>query len=176
MKARDTDIKGVAEQFGVADPPQVALIRWTSQLDWGATMAQCLQDAGFNVVGAGFALVAPNGIGPSQLSAYGLAYYTCNAEYSMNPQYEQQYTADQWGLKYDYDVQWVVPCVALFGVTASQPPTRETYIQQGLQQHYTTWSPWSEADKVISNKPWSDQKTFFETCPADPPNQYMWGS
>jgi len=175
MKARDKVLASDAAGFNVSDPPDVALIRWTTKLDWGSTMAQCLQDAGFNIVGAGFGISAPDGIGPSQLSAYDLAFYTCDAQYTVNPQYQRPLNAAQWGLTYDYDVEWMVPCVAAFGVTASQPPTRETFVAQGLQQGYVTWEPWSEGQAVYSNKPWAQQKAFMDTCPADPPSQYLWG-
>jgi len=176
MAQREDSLKSQAKQFGLTDPPDVTLIRWTSRLDWGATIAKCLQDAGFNVVGSGAMMYAPDGIGPAQASAYYLADYTCNAEYSMNPRYKQTYTASQWGMQYDYYVQWFVPCMASFGVVASTPPTRDTFIAQGLQSGTPAWGPWSEGQRVYSERSWEEYSAFLTTCPADPPVEYMWGS
>jgi len=175
MALRDESAKSFAQSLDIVDPPVVALVRWTSQFDWGPTIAQCLQDAGFNIVGAANGISAPDGIGAAQSSAFNLAYYTCFAEYSMNPTFNQTYTADQWGLQYDYDVEWLVPCLAAFGVTVSQPPTRQTFIAQGLQAGFPTWSPGSEADLAYQAKSWDENAAMIQTCPFDPPNEYMWG-
>ena len=99
----------------------------------------------------------------------------CDAKYSLNPKVSLPLNSDQWGLWYDYDVQWLVPCLAALGFTASQPPSRETFIAQGLQNGSPVWMPWSEADYVFSQRPWDEQVVFIQTCPADPPEQYMWG-
>ena len=175
MTQRAAQLKKEASNEGVIDPPVVDLVRWTSYLDWGQTVATCLQEAGFNVEGVGGNLTYPDGIAPSQESAFGLALYVCDSKYTLNPTYSQTLTADQWGLWYDYDVEWLVPCVAAFGVTASQPPSRDTFIAQGLQQGYPTWDTWGEAQAVYSAKPWQEEVAFMETCPYSPPNQYLWG-
>jgi len=168
--------KFLAEQvksYQLVDPPTVALVRWTSYVDWGQTMAQCLQDAGFNIVGAGDSLSAPDGIGPAQMSAYNLAFYTCESMYSLNPRYTQPITADQLGLWYDYSVQWLVPCLASMGYTTTPPPTREAFIAEGLLQN-PNWNPSSQANQAAVHS-LQQQMLITETCPPNPPNEYMWG-
>jgi len=175
MEQRADDLKSEASIDGLVDPPVVDLVRWTSYFDWGQTVAQCLRDAGFNARGAGGVISYPDGIPASQNMAFSLAFYVCNSKYSLNPTYSQTLTADQWGLSYDYDVEWLVPCLAAFGVTASDPPTRETFIATALQQGSPTWMPWSEGQRVYSEKTWQEEMNFMETCPADPPNEFLWG-
>ena len=66
---REKYLNSEATGLGLIDPPKVDLIRWTSQADWGSTMAQCLQDAGFNAEGAGEIITYPDGISDAQKSA-----------------------------------------------------------------------------------------------------------
>jgi len=160
--------------YGLTDAPQVALIRWTSHADWGQMMAQCLQDAGFNVQGAGSTILFPDGVGPAQQSALNLASYVCDSKYSMHPKYTQPFTADQFGVWYDYDVEWLVPCLATLGVTVSTAPTRETFIAQGLQNGSPDWDPFGEAGAEFSAS-WQKDLLLNQTCPAYPSPQYMWG-
>lgn len=175
MKMRADYLKTLVKGNSIVDPPTVALVRWTAQSEWGTVMASCLQDAGFNVVDAGGGFAAPDGIGEAQQSALWLADYVCESKYTTNPTYWQTLTAAQWGLQYDYDVEWLVPCIAAFGITASTPPTRDTFIAQGVQSGSPDWAPYSEADRVYSNKPREQELLLYQTCPQDPPAQYMWG-
>jgi len=172
-KIRAKFLKDEVKSYQLVDPPTVALVRWTSYEDWGQTMAQCLQDAGFNIVGAGTSISAPDGIGPAQMSAFHLAYYTCESMYTLHPRYSQGFTADQLGMWYDYSVEWLVPCLASLGYTTTAPPTREVYIAQGLVKD-PDWNPWSEANLAASSL--QKQMLITETCPEYPPNQYMWGA
>ena len=64
MDQRAEYLKREASGEGLIDPPSVDLVRWTSYLDWGQTVAQCLQEAGFNVQGVGGILTYPDGIRP----------------------------------------------------------------------------------------------------------------
>jgi len=173
-KLRDDGLREVAAAYGLTDPPDVALIRWTSWNDVGATVAQCLRDAGFNAIGGGTTVRYPDGIGPAQTTAFNLAEYVCTAEYTVHPKYAEPMTADQFGVLYDYYVEFEVPCVATLGVTVSQTPTRETFIAQSLQQGTQTWDPWSEAQEHFAA---SDEGviSMSNKCPPYPSAQYMWG-
>ena len=174
MQLRAKSLEELAQFRGVTDPPDVALIRWTSWDDVGSVVAACLRDAGFSAIGAGTIIMNPGGIPPSQASAYGLADYVCNAEYTVHPKYAVPLTADQWGMVYDYDTQWEVVCVAGFGVTASAPPTRETFVAESLQKGVAPWDPWGEAQQAFAS---SSQKmvSMTQACPPLPAAQYLWG-
>jgi len=174
MDVREAKLKNEADVSGLVDPPVVDLVRWSAQTDYGPNMAACLQNAGFNAQGAGGSLNYPDGIGAAQLSAFNLAFYTCDSKYTLNPIYGLKLTSAQWGLRYDYSVEWLVPCLASLGFTATPPPTRATYVAQGLQNSVQWW-PWSEADAVFSRS-WDHEAVLIQTCPPDPPSQYMWGS
>jgi len=173
MKIRSQQLADEVKSYQLVDPPSVALVRWTSYIDWGQTMAQCLQDVGFNIVGAGGQIIAPDGIGQAQMSAFNLAYYTCDSMYSLNPRYTQGLTADQLGLWYDYSVQWLVPCLAALGYATTTPPTREAFISEGLLQN-PDWNPSSQAMLTVGDS-WQKQLLISQTCPAYPSNEYMYG-
>jgi len=162
-----------AKYDGLDDPPVVALVRWTDLNDWGFAMTDCLQDAGFNAHGGGGELTFPGGVGPAQRTALDLAYYVCDAKYTKHPKYTQPMTAEQLGLWYDYQVEWLVPCLATLDVTVSRPPTRQTYVTQYLQ-NTVSWSPIGEADWVFAGS-WKKEVLMFETCPEYPPAQFLWG-
>jgi len=165
-----------ASQANLVDPPQTDLIRWITPDEYGPVVSQCLRDAGFNAVGGGSSIWYPDGIGPAQRSAFDLATYVCDSKYTVNPKYNQVLTADQLGMVYDYDVQWLVPCIATFGITVSSPPTRDTFVSQTLQQSGLAWEPKAQAETSVVNY-WSlDRQAQFEsTCPTMPPVQYMFG-
>ena len=173
LDLRAINLAGRAGAYGLTDPPVVELVRWTTMADYGATVAACLRDAGFNAVGAGGIVGFPDGIGPAQQGAYHLAEYTCDAEYSMHPKYLQVFTAEQWGLRYDYDVEWLVPCLVSVGGAPSEPPTRDTYVARALAGD-VVWDPYSDVQGSVE---WgsSIEKTVWlnQTCPPDP--LALWG-
>jgi len=171
MSLRDRDLAGVADMWDLLDPPDVTLVRWTTMADNGPTIAACLRDAGFDALGTGSTIDYPSGIGPAQATAFHLAFYVCDAQYSMHPKYTQAWTADQWGLLYDYWSEWYTPCVKTLGVTVSPPPTRDTFVAQALQAHLA-WDPTSDAALGYASSPTKDY-LLNETCPVYP--MAMWG-
>jgi len=174
MQLRAKGLEELVKAWNLTDPPDVALIRWTSWNDVGSVVSACMRDAGFNVIGAGTIVMMPDGIPPAQSGAFDLANYVCNAEYTVHPKYAVPLTADQWGMVYDYDTQWEVVCVAGFGVTASAPPTRETFIAESLQKGVAPWDPWGEAQQAFASS--SDKMvSMTQACPPLPSAQYLWG-
>jgi len=139
--------------------------------DYGQTIAQCLTEAGFDAVGAGSAIWYPGGAGGAQAGAFHLAEYECNAKYTLHPKYYQRLTEQQFEVLYDYDVQWLVPCLESLGAMVSTPPTRETYIAQRLQGKLP-WDPYNEAEGLFG----SPEKGAYlaNTCPKFPV-AYLWG-
>ena len=172
LSLRADDLASLAASYELSDPPQVELVRWTTMTDYGPTKASCLQDAGFHAIGVGDLVMYPDGISESQVSAWHAADYECEAKYSLNPKYTQPYTEAQWGILYDYWTQWLVPCEESLGLTPDAPPTRETFVAQGLQGKWA-WNPATQLNSVVQG---SEEKTvqMQQTCPVYP-TQYMWG-
>ena len=172
MSLRADKLASLATFYELSDPPEVELVRWTTLSDYGPTVASCLQEAGFYAIGVGDLVIYPDGIGESQVSAFNIARYECDAKYSMHPKYLQPYTEAQLGMLYDYWTQWLVPCEESLGLTPSPAPTRETFVAQGLQGQ-SAWDPTEPLNSIYEG---SEAKVvqMQETCPIYP-TQYLWG-
>jgi hypothetical protein len=156
----------------LGNPPKVALVRWTTVFDNGSTMASCLQDAGFNAIGYGTTIEYPDGVAGPQLTALYRADYQCSAKYSLHPKFTQRWTADQWGVMFDYLTQALVPCLQQnFGLALSAAPTRDTFVAAGLAGNWE-WQPYSEAETLTKQ---SEHARMAATCPENPPVDVMWG-
>jgi len=78
--ARDRDLARKAEQNGIVNPPEVAVVRWITRSDEVFVMADCLLAAGYevtNVSADGYDMVVP----ADQEAASTLADYVCGAQY-----------------------------------------------------------------------------------------------
>jgi len=174
MALRDDRMQQFADELSLADPPTVELVRWTTDVDWGPTVAKCLRDAGFAAEGSGRGIKSGDDVTPDRQDAYSLAYYVCGAKYTMNPVFGKSFTADQWAMIYDYDVQWLVPCLARLGAKVSKAPDKQTYITDALRVNSAYWTPWNEA--VLANfQGQDDRMLLIDTCPPYPAAQYLWG-
>jgi len=174
MQLRAEGLANEAKTHGVVDPPVVALIRWTSLTDNGVVVAACLREAGFDALGAANGIWFPGaGVGPAQMSAYELARYVCDAEYTIHPKYLQPLTDAQWGLQYDYWVEWLVPCLEGLGAHPSEPPTRDTFVAQAVQGKIS-WDPYSSVQGTPEYAS-SIEKTVLlnQTCPVY--SMAVWG-
>lgn len=136
-------------------------------------MAACLRDAGFNAVGAGTMIEYPDGIGPSQQTAFQLADYECTAKYTLHPKFTQPYTEEQFGLLYDYWTEWLVPCLNELGIESVSAPTRETFVARAVQGSLA-WDPFGAAEASFSSSPEKNVE-LRDRCPAYPAVEHMWG-
>jgi len=173
LRRRAENLAAEASAYGVQDPPDVGLIRWTSMADNAMTVAACLRDAGFNAVAGGNELGFPDGIGPAQQSAYQLARYVCDAEYTLHPLYREPFTEEQWGTLYDYWAQWLVPCLEGVGGHPPAPPTRETFVAQALQGTLV-WDPYGLVQQTVEYGSSVEKSAWLsQTCPQEP--NVIWG-
>lgn len=173
LELREASLARSAKANDIKDPPEIALVRWTSMSDLGETHAECLRAAGFNAIGAGAAVWYPDGIPAAQESAFNLAQFECDSKYTLHPKFRQPFSEAQLGLWYDYNLEWLVPCLEGLGVETTAPPTRQTFIAQALQGEMT-WAPFSEADALFTNS-FEKSRELRQTCPEYPPTEYMWG-
>lgn len=162
-----------AQSYKLKDPPKIALVRWTTMQDFGPTVASCLRAEGFNVIGYGSGLEYPDGISPAQASAYNLADFECTSKYTMHPRFLLKWTADQWGVLYDYQVEWLTPCLKGRGFDVSAPPSRETYVGLAMQNVSSDWDPVAEVDLKVRTV--EARRELWTACPQYPRVEEMWG-
>lgn len=171
LAQRASQLAVTAQQGKVDAPPDVGLVRWTTMDDYAPTVAACLREAGYHAVAySGTGIDYPDGIPPEQQRAFNMADYVCNAKYTLHPKYLQPFTSEQFGLIYDYRVEWLAPCLEVRGHTVSEPPTRETFLA-GV----TTGQDWDPLAEALQNLPADDGNRLQAECPRMPPSQYLWG-
>lgn len=174
LRLRAEHLTRLAKIQEVTNPPKVDLVRWTTMEDVGPTMAACLRDDGFNAVAVGGTGVEyPDGITEAQMSAFSRANYVCASRYSIHPRFMQTFTVEQWGLFYDYMVEFLVPCLEGTGQHVSRPPNRETFVARAVQGE-RDWDPYAEVAEKTGTL--EGRIHLAVTCPKDPPVEYMWGN
>ena len=103
-------------------PPQGSLRRW----------AACINEAGFEEVreyGDGLAF----GVDRSEVDAAYLAFYTCTAQFPIDPVELGYLSQRQLGLLWDYYDTRLLPCLELIGAPSALEVTREEFVSQGLE-------------------------------------------
>lgn len=136
-----------------------------SQQVWG----DCLGTAGFPVTmdedGQGF---DSGSIPPDQAHAWDVAFYTCKAQYPLDPRVYQPYNQAQLELFYTHMVDIVAPCVAEQGYTVDQPPSMETWIaayRSGAEGRWHPFNPIYDQNQV-------EIRRVEEACPLMPETMY----
>lgn len=155
--------------------PEVSLERWVHPRgEWDAVMSECMTDSGFLVEVDNGAISYPGGPPPAeQRSAWNLAWYTCKARFTPDPDYVQDWTEGQIGLVYDYWDQYFIPCMEAHGVPVnrSQQPSRDTYIST----FYTPERSWWPTN-YLSMLPQSQREQLEPVCAPYPPDEAFFGS
>ncbi|MCB2177621.1 MAG: hypothetical protein KQH57_17565 [Actinomycetales bacterium] len=162
-----------AEQAGLQDPPQVALVRWTEgNADHDEATAGCLTDAGFTAsVGSdrGVDLDVPE----AQVDAFQLAMYVCESKYTLDPVYYQEWTTDQLNLIFDYWTQFYLPCLQAHGVPVDlgAVPSKAAWVAAFHTSRRLDWWP----DTVLQTTPASIGRPAREACSMYPPDDVFYG-
>jgi hypothetical protein len=162
------DLLGHKEHFLGTFPdievPVVARIRFIDMKDWADTLADCLTEAGFPTTasGGGISSTPPTG----QELAWGLAAYTCSAQYPVDPRQTRPPSDAQIAYLYDYYTMIAVPCLEEVGFTdIAEPPSKQTYIST-----YGTpglWSPYEQSHSTAAQ--WEEAAV---SCPQVPDEVY----
>lgn len=155
--------------------PDVTLERWVEpNAEWDQAMSECMSDSGFAVEVDNGAIRYPMGAPPAdQLTAWNLAWYSCNAQFTPDPDYSQDWTEEQIGLVYDYWDQHFIPCMEAHGVPVNrtQQPSRESYIATFFTPERTWWP-----NRYLEGLPESQREQLELTCPPYPPPEVMYGT
>jgi hypothetical protein len=157
-----------ARDLGIANPPDVPLIRWIGPEQWAAVYATCLRSAGFPAVEKGGSIEYGRvGVPESRAAAFNEALYRCEAQYSIHPQYQLPLSAAAFRRLYDWYVNESVPCLRRNGVSVPEPPSREVWVSE-MQRGSVAGaadSPW----QPFSSIPPKAREEVRKKCPQLPP-------
>lgn len=171
---RDDHLARLADDLD-GPAPEVPLERWVEpNAEWDHAMSECMAESGFVVEVDGGAIRYPGGPPPAeQLSAWDLAWYTCNARFTPDPDYAQDWTEEQIGLVYDYWDQYFIPCMDAHGVTVNraQQPSRESYVDTFYTSQRTWWP-----NEYLETLPDSQRDQVEASCPPFPPPEVFYGN
>lgn len=166
----------LASDMGLQDVPEVDLVRWTEgHLDNATALAKCYTDSGFPAgVGPDGESIIRGGVPSAQSDSFLVVAYTCEAQYTLDPIYLQEWTTDQVGLIYDYWAEYFIPCMAEHGypIGTDDMPTRDTYVAAFSTPDRISWWPNLELQSL-------DEQTQAElapSCPPYPPDGVFYGS
>lgn len=155
----------LAQQLGIADPPDVQPIRFITLNEWGSTQVACLVDAGFDVTESadGDGVSYPQLSDPALRQSLNLAIYTCELQYPTEQKYMTPLSTDGLELLYTYRTGELLQCLADEGyeVTAT-PPSQTVFVQSD-----GAWSPFGEISIAKD-----DLKRVYSTCPQTPDSVY----
>ncbi|MFT3889160.1 MAG: hypothetical protein QM713_13480 [Arachnia sp.] len=160
LALRATNLKEQAEQLNLAEPPEVPLERWIRSDEFGAVSEKCYAEYGFDVKGTfdGLGLKVVTRPAEDQASLFDLTTYTCSARFSVDPEYRQPITEDQMRVRYEYELDFLIPCLQDLGYTTPQPPSLETYVSTFWTENWSAWNALEEADAILE-----------AACPPTPP-------
>lgn len=156
--------------------PSVALERWVHPRgEQDEVMGACMADSGFPVKIDQGSISYPGGPPPAdQLSAWSLAWYTCNARFTPEPDYSQDWTEEQLGLVYDYWDQYFIPCMEAHGhpINRAQQPSRALYVSTFFTPQRTSWWP----NESLAVLPESEREQLESVCAPYPPDEAFFGT
>ena len=163
--ALDARWKDIAAQYPLAVRPAIDRIRYVAPGDMPSAMAECLHTAGFeasvttDAEGLGFTASSVKG----QEEALAVAWYACEAQYPVDPEFTQPLTIDEIAFMYNYNVNTLLPCLRKLGYATSEVPTLQRY-----QDTFGTakgWFPY--ADVYPLGQEATDAAS--KACPQNPP-------
>lgn len=160
LALRATYLKEQAEQLNLAEPPEIALERWIRSDEFGAVSEKCYAEYGFDVKSTldGRSLDVVTFPAEDQVPLFDLTVYTCSARFSVDPGYRQPITQDQMRVRFEYELDFLIPCLQDLGHTTPEPPSLETYISTFWTDNWSAWNDIQAADAILE-----------AACPPTPP-------
>jgi hypothetical protein len=157
----------VERQFPDETRPDVQLIRYTSPRELAALKVECLNSAGFpDVTLTPDNAIAYGPVPPEQELAFGLASYTCAAQYLVDPIYRVPLSAEQLGELYDYYLSGLIPCLADRGYPTTDVPSKGTFVANYASEG---WNPYQQSAPLMAQDEWT---RVNQECPQWPSGFY----
>jgi hypothetical protein len=148
-------------------PPEIEVVAYVEPGGTLRRWASCINEAGYEQVreyGDGLTF----NVDRSEVDAAYLAFYTCAAQYPVDPAQLGYLSQRQLGLLWDYYETRLLPCLALNGVPSSLDLTREQFIALGLAD--APPNPYTSVVGVTG----SEWRALDVQCP--PPDPAVYGT
>jgi hypothetical protein len=147
--------------------PEVEIVRRVERPDWGATIAECLNESGFPDVSAD----EDGGLSYetliSQAEQFALAKYICVAQYPLEKKYTTPLDDEQLGGLYDYLTLVQAPCLETLGYEIVAPPSKQRFVET-----YATAPDWLPYSQIPIDVLMSDElANIQDACPESPPEE-----
>lgn len=174
LNLRKDDLKRAAAAYGIASPPEVALVRWTDLTNYAPTMVTCLAEAGFSATAVGGGGLEFGEVPKSQDKVAAIATYECTAQYTIHPYYNLPPSKTVLTKMYAWYTEVSAPCLRANGIDVPEPPTRDTWAE-GYTASQPSWLPWNSVPGPTSANPSTAGWDNLERkCPQNPaPDAYL---
>lgn len=161
----------VAVGNGVKSPPEVERVRVVSLFEQPSIIVNCLSEKGvsatLNPDGGGYWLEMP----ADQVDAVGLAAYTCEAQYPVDPAHLGPPTDEHKQVIFEYLTRTLVQCLEDEGFTIDDVPTRETFMSSFAEA--PSFNPYYQVWPLLSAV--GDADALERRCPPNTPPQLLYG-
>lgn len=162
-------LEALAKQYELDPAPDVQVVRRVDKTEWASTQAECLQSAGFAVMARPDGGVDTKDVPEAQLGKpFGLAMYTCMAQYPIDAKYYVPYTDKQLETVYKYLRGPFSECVANLGYAKPDLPSLGVFVDSYRSQD--PFDPFGQIAAGISEDRWF---ALNQTCPPEPPSSQL---
>lgn len=146
-----------AAGLGIADPPEVEVVRVVHPFDFFDAYEACMIEEGWGPDANG------NYTTTTQGEALRLSTYVCTARYPKDERYTQPFSEGQQRVIYDYFVSDLIPCLGREGHVIPEPPTWEAFRDAiGTADEFVPYNFVTASDELQ------------DACPFYPPRDVLW--
>lgn len=153
----------MSSYFGVADPPDVSVVRWVLPEEADDARRPCLEEAGFPSQPDG-SYYTPE----DQRDAWNLAQYTCWMSYPVLQKYGGVWEAPQVEIQYEWTVTFLVPCLEAEGFPIHNIPSKAKFIDSWSSAAFYPYS------QVVGLATGTELRRLEKVCPQIAPSPVLW--
>lgn len=164
----------LATQLGIADPPEVEVVRETTPTDHHEALSACLQDDGWSAKLLPDGTIEVGPFSPEQEAAYNRAYYVCAMQYPMAEIYTAELTHAQHGIVYEHLRDKFVPCVDELGIELGALPSLEAYLADPGKDWMGDVTP--QLKLALADGRFAYPNEWLVICPPSPPTEVLYGT
>lgn len=105
--------------------PAVLVVHTLVDHDWPSAIVKCLRDSGFTATATDNGYRYSSSFGQSPLE-FAVAGYVCSASYPVESEVKSYLTDSQKEALYNYQRNWLRPCLLAAGAPTAAPPDRQS--------------------------------------------------
>ncbi|WP_157549493.1 hypothetical protein [Microbacterium sp. Leaf288] len=159
-----------AQGSGIADPPDVEIVRIVPIEEWPEAQVDCLAEEGFSASVYSGGAVEYADVPKEQGPALNLAVYVCEAKYPYDVRRNEPLPEKQATAQFEFFKSTVAPCVTALGYDVSEPPSLQTWLSD-YSATGNAWDPIAEAWEASGR----NHEVLMEIqaeCPREAPGLY----